>query len=225
MVDEFPQPPDSEFLVQSLLSTPPSVESHKDVSSPSDPVLRRSTHPSHPPSYLKDYVCNSASVLEISDPSLSCTPHTFPHYISPVFTPQYTAFLLNVQIAKEPATYSEACTKAGAKKRKYKKISKKKVSTSIHEIRLELKTKNKETSSPMETKLMILARRRGRYYNEFSANFPNQVCWQEERFAQFLGSNGVNDLLNTADTCAYCIKSVVSNVCNQFVVNTYSSKI
>ncbi|KAH6795067.1 hypothetical protein C2S52_005544 [Perilla frutescens var. hirtella] len=71
-------------------------------------------------------------------------------------------------------------------------------------IRLELKTKNKETSSPMETKLMILARRRGRYYHEFSANFPNQVCWQEERFAQFLGSNGVNDLLNTADTSYTC---------------------
>lgn len=79
------------------------------VSFPANSPLcfRRSTRETRPHVWMQDYVRNveHTSIIFLE----GTTPHTFPYFVSPVFTNSYVEYLFNLNPITEPQSYKEAC--------------------------------------------------------------------------------------------------------------------
>ncbi|KAL4310065.1 hypothetical protein GQ457_01G025390 [Hibiscus cannabinus] len=73
------------------------------------PAVRRSTRVSIKPSYLKQYLCNSASVSEMSsNGSSNCLYPIENHISSSRLSPEYVEYIFNISLPCEPVFYHQA---------------------------------------------------------------------------------------------------------------------
>lgn len=106
-LNPFPSPPDS--AVSS--STPPVAISPIPPASPIvSPSPRRSTRLSQQPSYLKDVVCNSILLTDVTN---SCFVHSHsPNVFSSLTVPNQN-IMQSLSSIREPKSFTEACTHSG----------------------------------------------------------------------------------------------------------------
>ncbi|KAL4354578.1 hypothetical protein GQ457_06G014030 [Hibiscus cannabinus] len=73
------------------------------------PAVRRSTRVSTKPSYLQQYLCNSASVPEISSNGSSNCMYPIENHISSAhLSPEYVEYIFNISLPCEPVFYHQA---------------------------------------------------------------------------------------------------------------------
>jgi hypothetical protein len=109
------QQPDPSPPVPSISPPDPISSQSPLVAPPPEPLLRRSHRPHHPPTALRDYVCNQVTspnqLSTLSSSPQQGTRYPLCHYVSyHRYSPQHYSFTAALSQDVEPTSYTEAAS-------------------------------------------------------------------------------------------------------------------